>query len=77
MNLITNKGIFQEVNDSLNIVEVATRLGSTLHQQGNSFTGTCPTGHSSSSKNSFHVNNNLKRFHCWNCGIFGERHSIS
>jgi DNA primase catalytic core len=66
------KEIYQEVNDSLNIVEVATRLGSTLHQQGNSFAGTCPTGHSSNSKNSFHVNNNLKRFHCWNCETYGD-----
>lgn len=66
------KEIYQEVNDSLNIVEVATHLGATLHQQGNSYVGTCPTGHSSNSKISFHVNNNLKRFHCWNCGIFGD-----
>jgi DNA primase len=40
------KEIYQEVNDSLNIVEVATRLGAAnLSKRGNSFVGSCPTKH--------------------------------
>ncbi|MBI1933430.1 MAG: toprim domain-containing protein [Ignavibacteriales bacterium] len=63
---------FQEINDSLNIVDVATRLGAKLHQKGNSYIGTCPTGHPSITKISFNANNNRKRFNCWNCGIYGD-----
>ena len=58
------KEIFQEVNDSLNIVDVATRLGAKLHQKGNYYIGTCPTGHPSITKTSFNANNNRKRFNC-------------
>ena len=76
MNSITNRGIFQEVKSSINIEEVATRLGSSLSRQGSTLTGTCPSGHTSSSKTSFHIDNKKQLCHCFNCGIGGDAISL-
>ncbi len=74
MNSITNIGNkYQEVKHRLNIIDVATKLGSKLTQQGrNTYHGTCPTGHASKSGTSFHVDSNQQVFHCFNCGIGGD-----
>jgi DNA primase len=72
---ITNIGSkFQEVKNSLNLIDVATRLGASLTKQSgsNAYQGICPTGHTSSSGKSFHIDSNLEVFHCFNCGIGGD-----
>ena len=65
---------FQEVKSLVNLSDVATRLGASLTQQSgrNSYHGTCPTGHTSSSGRSFHVDMNQGLFHCWSCEIGGD-----
>jgi len=76
---ITNIGLkFQEVKSLVNLSDVATRLGASLTKQSgsNTYHGTCPTGHASSSGKSFHVDMNQGLCHCWNCGIGGDAISL-
>ncbi|MCB9250709.1 MAG: hypothetical protein H6613_20295 [Ignavibacteriales bacterium] len=69
--------IFKEVKSNLNIIDVATRLGSHLNQQKrNTLVGTCPTGHPSKSKKSFEVNTSLQLCHCYNCKMGGDVFTI-
>lgn len=65
---------FQEVKNNLNLLDVATHLGSSLTKQSgsNTYHGTCPTGHASLSGKSFHVDVNKGLCHCFNCGIGGD-----
>ncbi len=74
MNSITNIGNkYQEIKHRLNIIDVATKLGSKLtHQGSNTYQGTCPTGHASQSGTSFHIDTNQQLFHCFNCAIGGD-----
>ena len=74
MNSITNIGIkFQEVNNSVDLLQVASKLGAKLSSRGShTYVGTCPTGHPSNSKRSFQVDTSIRKFKCWNCGIFGD-----
>ncbi len=78
MKLITKKGnIFHEVKNSLSITDVVTRLGAQLNSQSkNTLVGTCPVGHPSSSKKSFHVDNHKQLCHCFNCGMGGDVFSV-
>jgi len=71
----TNIGMkFQEVKNNLNLLDVVTRLGSSLTKQSgsNTYHGTCPTGHTSTSGKSFHIDMNKGLYHCFNCGIGGD-----
>lgn len=65
---------FQEVKNNLNLLDVVTRLGSSLTKQSgsNTYHGTCPTGHTSTSGKSFHIDMNKGLYHCFNCGIGGD-----
>lgn len=74
MNSKTNIGkVFQEVNNRLNLADVATRLGAKLDKLGDNFyQGTCPTGHPSENGRSFSVNTKLGIFHCFSCEIAGD-----
>ena len=78
MKLITKKGnTFHEVKNSLSITDVVTRLGAQLNSQSkNTLVGTCPVGHPSSSKKSFHVDNHKQLCHCFNCGMGGDVFSV-
>ena len=68
LNKIRRGNTFQEVNDSLNIVDVATRLGATnLTKRGNSFVGICPGPHGSQSGTSFHIDSQRDLYHCFSC----------
>lgn len=68
LNKIKRGNTFQEVNDSLNIVDVATRLGATnLTKRGNSFVGICPGPHGSQSGTSFHIDSQRDLYHCFSC----------
>ena len=63
----------QEVKNSLNITDVVTRQGAQLISQNkNTLVGTCPAGHPSSSKKSFHVDTHKQLCHCFNCGMGGD-----
>jgi len=72
--LKTNVGMkFQEVKSLVNLKDVATRLGASLTKQsGNTYQGTCPTRHTSTSGKSFHIDMKQGLFHCFNCGIGGD-----
>ena len=60
--------IYQEVNDSLNIVDVAVRLGATnLTKRGNSLVGNCPTKHPSKSGTPFNLDYTRNQFNCFGC----------
>ncbi len=69
---------FQEVKNLVNLSDVATRLGSSLTKQSgsNTYHGTCPTGHASSSGISFHIDMNKGLCHCFNCDIGGDAISL-
>jgi len=68
---------FQEVKHRLNIKDVAIKLNSNLSQQGrDTYHGTCPIGHNSVSKKSFHVNTNQQLCYCFNCGVGGDAISL-
>lgn len=75
----TNIGTkFQEVKSLVDLSEVATRLGARLTKQSgsNTYQGTCPIGHASSSGKSFHVDMSKELFHCFNCDIGGDTISL-
>ncbi|MHA1912058.1 MAG: DUF5906 domain-containing protein [Candidatus Kariarchaeaceae archaeon] len=75
----TNIGTkFQEVKSLVNLSDVATRLGASLTKQSgsNTYHGTCPTGHASSSGKSFHIDMNKGLGFCFNCGIGGDAISL-
>ena len=77
--LTTNIGTkFQEVKNLVNLSDVATRLGASLTKQSgsNTYQGTCPTGHTSSSGKSFRVDMHQGIFYCFNCCIGGDAISL-
>jgi len=77
LNKTRRGNIFQEVKNNLSITEVVTRLGAQLNTQSkNTLVGTCPVGHPSSSKKSFHVDTHKQLCHCFNCGMGGDVFSV-
>ena len=77
LNKIRRGNIFQEVKNSLHITDVVTRLGAQLNSQSkNTLVGTCPVGHPSSSKKSFHIDTHKQLCHCFNCGMGGDVFSV-
>jgi DNA primase catalytic core len=68
--------LFREVKDRVDVEQVVDNFGLVkklnLQLMGSEFKGMCPTGHQSSSGQSFNLSKDDGLYHCWSCGIGGD-----
>src|SRR5690606_14843329 len=59
--------IYEYLKNKLRIEDVAAILNIDLKEKGKELAGNCPSGHASTSKESFRINTQHQVFFCFNC----------